>query len=106
MGRNTRHVPAFEPPLADLEARLSVLEVTGLRRLAGGSSSLTYTGETAAGGQVVVKVAPAGVPPVLNRDVLRHARLLHALAGTKVPVPSVLWEDAGELPDVPTHFVM
>ena len=67
---------------------------------------MTYTGETAAGGQVVVKVAPAGVPPVLNRDVLRHARLLHALAGTKVPVPSVLWEDAGELPDVPPLFVM
>jgi aminoglycoside phosphotransferase (APT) family kinase protein len=106
MGRNTRHVPAFEPPLADLEARLAVLEVQRLRRLAGGSSSLTYTGETADGLRVVVKVAPAGVPPVLNRDVLRQARLLHSLAGTKVPVPSVLWQDAGEPPEVPPIFVM
>lgn len=99
-------MPAFEPPLNELEARLAVLEVTGFRRLAGGSSSLTYTGETAGGQQVVVKAAPAGVPPVLNRDVLRQARLLHALAGTTVPVPSVLWEDAGKPPEVPPLFVM
>jgi aminoglycoside phosphotransferase (APT) family kinase protein len=106
MGRNTRHVPAFEPRVADLAARLAVLEVTGLRRLAGGSSSLTYVGEKADGRQVVVKVAPAGVPPVLNRDVLRQARLLRALVGTEVPVPPVLWEDAGEPPEVPPLFVM
>jgi aminoglycoside phosphotransferase (APT) family kinase protein len=92
--------------LADLEARLAVLEVQGLRRLAGGSSSLTYTGETADGRRVVVKVAPAGVPPVLNRDVQRQARLLHSLAPTKVPVPSVLWQDPGEPPEVPPLFVM
>jgi aminoglycoside phosphotransferase (APT) family kinase protein len=92
--------------LAALEARLAVLEVSGLRRLSGGSSSLTYTGETADGRRVVVKAAPAGVPPVLNRDVLRQARLLHFLAGTKVPVPSVLWQDAGEPPEVPPLFVM
>ena len=55
---------------------------------------------------MVVKVAPPGVPPVLNRDVLRQARLLRALAGTTVPVPSVLWEDAGEPPEVPPLFVM
>ena len=106
MGRNTTQVPVFELPLADLEARLAVLDVQGLRRLAGGSSSLTYTGETADGRRVVVKAAPAGVPPVLNRDVLRQARLLHSLSGTKVPVPSVLWQDAGEPPEVPPLFVM
>ncbi len=55
---------------------------------------------------MVVKAAPAGVPPVLNRDVLRQARLLHALAGTKVPVPSVFWQDAGDPPEVPPLFVM
>ncbi len=106
MGRDTRRVPGFEPPLADLEARLAVPGVRGLRRLAGGSSSLTYAGETPDGQQVVVKSAPGGIPPVLNRDVLRQARLLQALAGTKVPVPSVLWEDAGEPPEVPPLFVM
>jgi aminoglycoside phosphotransferase (APT) family kinase protein len=92
--------------LDEIEARLAALKVTGVRRLAGGSSSLTYTGETAEGQQVVVKAAPAGLPPLLNRDVLRQARLLHALAGTQVPVPTVLWEDAGEPPEVPPLFVM
>jgi aminoglycoside phosphotransferase (APT) family kinase protein len=106
MGRNTRQMPAFEPPLNELEERLATLAVSGIRRLAGGASSLTYTGRTARGQQVVVKVAPAGLPPVLNRDVLRQARLLRALAGTAVPVPEVLWEDAGDPPEVPPLFVM
>jgi aminoglycoside phosphotransferase (APT) family kinase protein len=54
----------------------------------------------------VVKVAPPGVNPVLNRDVLRQARLLRALSGSGVPVPEVLWEDAGDPPEVPPLFVM
>ncbi len=54
----------------------------------------------------MVKVAPPGVPPVLNRDVLRQARLLRALHGSAVPVPEVLWEDAGDPPDEPPLFVM
>jgi len=96
---------AVELPLDELVERLAVLRVQGLRRLAGGASSLTYSGESG-GRPVVVKVAPAGVPPVLNRDVLRQARLLRALAGTAVPVPEVLWEDAGDPPEVPPLFVM
>jgi len=106
MRRNTRQVPAFEPPLNELEERLATLAVSGIRRLAGGASGLTYAGRTARGRQVVVKVAPAGLPPVLNRDVLRQARLLRALAGTAVPVPEVLWEDAGDPVEVPPLFVM
>jgi aminoglycoside phosphotransferase (APT) family kinase protein len=51
---------------------------------------------------VVVKVAPPGVEPVAHRDVLRQARIIKALAGTRVPVPAVLWED-GERPPL---FVM
>ena len=50
------------------------------------------------------EVAPAGVPPVLNRDVLRQARLLRSLAGTAVPVPEVLWQDGGDPPQVPPIF--
>ena len=56
--------------------------------------------------RVVVKVAPPGLPPVLNRDVLRQARLIRALHDTAVPVPDVLWEDAGDPPDEPPLFVM
>jgi aminoglycoside phosphotransferase (APT) family kinase protein len=89
-----------------LRERLTPLGAYGIERLAGGASSLTYAATTAEGRAVVVKVAPAGVPPVLNRDVLRQARLLRTLAGTPVPVPEVLWEDAGAPPEVPPLFVM
>ena len=99
-------MPPVELPLEVLGQRLAPVGVEELARLTGGASSLTYTGTTADGSQVVVKVAPAGVPPVLNRDVLRQARVLRALADTPVPVPRVLWEDVGEPPDVPPLFVM
>jgi aminoglycoside phosphotransferase (APT) family kinase protein len=69
--------------------------------LAGGASSLTFRGERA-GRPVVVKVAPPGVEAVGHRDVLRQARIIKALAPTPVPVPAVLWEDAGS----PPLFVM
>jgi aminoglycoside phosphotransferase (APT) family kinase protein len=106
MGRDTRQVRAIEPPLRELEERLAPLAVSGIRRLSGGASGLTYAGVAGDGRPVVVKVAPAGLAPVLNRDVLRQARLLRAVAGSVVPVPEVLWEDAGEPPEVPPLFVM
>jgi aminoglycoside phosphotransferase (APT) family kinase protein len=88
-----------------LRVRLRQAGVVDLRPLSGGASSLTYAG--AMGGRpVVVKVAPPGVPPKLNRDVLRQARMIRALGPTLVPVPEVLWEDNGEPPDVPPLFVM
>jgi aminoglycoside phosphotransferase (APT) family kinase protein len=89
-----------------LEERLAPLGVVGIRRLAGGASGLTYAGTTPEGHRVVAKVAPAGLPPVLNRDVLRQSRLLRMLSGTPVPVPEVIWEDAGDPPEVPPLFVM
>jgi aminoglycoside phosphotransferase (APT) family kinase protein len=89
-----------------LRERLRPLRVEDVRPLTGGASSLSFVGTIADGRRVVVKVAPAGVPPVLNRDVLRQARLLRALAPTAVPVPEVLWEDPGDPPEVPPLFVM
>jgi aminoglycoside phosphotransferase (APT) family kinase protein len=92
-----------------LEARLAPLGVTGLRPLAGGASSLSYLARASVAGserRVVVKVAPAGLAPVRNRDVLRQARLLRRLRATDVPVPEVLWEDPGAPPDEPPLFVM
>jgi aminoglycoside phosphotransferase (APT) family kinase protein len=77
-----------------------------LEPLEGGVSSLTYAARLAHDGateRVVVKVAPPGLPPVRNRDVLRQARVLKALAGAEgVRVPEVLVEDAGS----PPFFVM
>jgi aminoglycoside phosphotransferase (APT) family kinase protein len=83
----------------------------GLKPLAGGLSSLTYHAwlrlPRQPGRRVVVKVAPPGLPPVRNRDVLRQAAILRALGDVAgVAVPVVLFADAGDPPDVPPFFVM
>ncbi len=91
--------------LDELADRLDPAGVSDVRPLAGGASSLTYSA-LMGDRRVVVKVAPPGVAPILHRDVLRQARLIRALSGTAVPVPDVLWEDAGSPPDVPPLFVM
>jgi len=106
MSGNTTQVASVDLPLPELEKRLAPLRVQHIERLPGGASSLTYTGKTPGGDRIVVKVAPAGIPPVLNRDVLRQARVLGALRPTAVPVPEVLWSDPGDPPDVPPLFVM
>jgi aminoglycoside phosphotransferase (APT) family kinase protein len=94
-----------ELDLGALSDRLGAAGVVDVRPLRGGASSLTYIARIG-DRPVVVKVAPPGVRPVLNRDVLRQARLLHALRATAVPVPEVLHEDAGAPPAVPPLFVM
>jgi aminoglycoside phosphotransferase (APT) family kinase protein len=100
-------VGAVEVDLRELTDRLAPVGVDDLRPLPGGASSLTYAGVAGDGDRrVVVKVAPPGLAPVRNRDVLRQARLLRALEATAVPVPEVLWEDAGDPPEVPPLFVM
>jgi aminoglycoside phosphotransferase (APT) family kinase protein len=91
--------------VAELRSRLGPLGAEDIEPLSGGASSLTYSARVD-GRRMVVKVAPPGWPPVLNRDVLRQACLLRALHGTGVPVPEVVWEDAGDPPDVPPLFVM
>ncbi len=98
-------MPVARLTVDDVRERLAPLDATDVAPLAGGASSLTYSA-LVAGDRVVVKVAPPGLAPVRNRDVLRQARLLHALQGTAVPVPAVVWEDAGDPPEVPPLFVM
>ena len=89
----------------ELRRRLAGADIGDITPLAGGASSLTFGG-TRDGRKVVVKVAPPGVEPVAHRDVLRQARIIKALAATRVPVPEVLWEDAGDPPQTPPLFVM
>jgi aminoglycoside phosphotransferase (APT) family kinase protein len=91
--------------LDELGARLRAAGVVDVRPLTGGASSLTFSG-SAAKRRVVIKVAPPGISPTLNRDVLRQSRVIRALRSTAVPVPEVLWEDAGAPPDIPPLFVM
>ncbi len=94
-----------ELDLDELRRRLAGAAVTDVTALAGGASSLTFRGERD-GRAVVVKVAPPGVEPVAHRDVLRQARIMKALAATRVPVPEVMWEDPGNPPDTPPLFAM
>ena len=94
-----------EIDLDELRRRLAGAAVTDVTALAGGASSLTFRGARD-GRKVVIKVAPPGVEPVAHRDVLRQARIIKALAGTRVPVPEVLWQDPGQPPHVPPLFVM
>ena len=94
-----------ELDLDELRRRLAGADITDVTPLAGGASSLTFGG-TRDGRKVVIKVAPPGVEPVAHRDVLRQARIIKALAATRVPVPEVLWEDAGDPPHAPPLFVM
>jgi aminoglycoside phosphotransferase (APT) family kinase protein len=97
---------ALNHPLVGLLAeRLSSRDVSGLRPLTGGASSLTYTG-VRGNQRVVVKVAPPGVEPLAHRDVLRQASIVKTLKATPVPVPEILFEDAGNPPEVPPLFVM
>ena len=66
-----------------LAVRWPQAAVAGVEQLQGGASGLTYRAwlANAPVPEVVIKVAPAGLPPVRNRDVLRQARLLSLLAG-------------------------
>jgi aminoglycoside phosphotransferase (APT) family kinase protein len=84
-------------------------EVQDLAPLEGGTVGLVYSAEVRGGpaehSHVVLKVAPPGLPPVRNRDVLRQARCMAALAGRAgVGVPPVLFSDAGAPDDVPPFF--
>lgn len=85
--------------------------VLGISPLTGGTSSLTFLVELAgvAPGEtpVVLKVAPPGLAPLRNRDVLRQARLQRAVQGNHRPLaPDVLFTDPGDPPDVPPFMAM
>jgi aminoglycoside phosphotransferase (APT) family kinase protein len=85
--------------------------VRGISPLTGGTSSLTFLveldGVAAGETPVVLKVAPPGLAPLRNRDVLRQARLQKAVQGGRRPLaPDVLFTDPGEPPEVPPFMAM
>ena len=86
------------------------LTVSDVRPLSGGSSSLTFIADAswpAGDQQVVLKVAPPGLEPVRNRDVLRQGRLMNALHGAPgVKVPEVYFSAAGKSKEVPPFVAM
>ena len=101
---------ALPPDVTELKYRIAghLREgeaVASLKRLPGGLSGITYLASCTGGEeprQIVVKVAPRGVSPTGNRDVIRQAAIQRFLgsAGT-VPVPAVLFTDSGDPPHVP-----
>jgi aminoglycoside phosphotransferase (APT) family kinase protein len=77
--------------------------IEDLVRLEGGVSSLTFKailrGSDGSTQPLVLKVAPPGLPPVRNRDVLRQARVLEVLAEVPgFPVPRVHLAESGNPP--------
>ena len=110
------------PFVADLATRVeqaarlwrSDSEMTSFTPLTGGSSSLTDLAYLRAGtrtDKVVVKVAPPGLEPVRNRDVLRQATVMSALGDVEgVRVPAVFFSEPGQALDRPpfvaTEFVV
>ncbi len=81
-----------------------------LRILPGGNSSIVYEarwretpGEYA---RTVVKIAPPGLAPVRNRDMLRQGRVISALSSVAgVRVPELLFTDLGAPPEIPPFIV-
>lgn len=87
------------------------VRVADIRPLTGGTSSLTFLvdldGADEDTSTVVLKVAPPGLPPVRNRDVLRQARVQRVLRGRDRPLaPMVLFSDGGQPPDSPPFMAM
>ena len=72
--------------------------------VSGGKSNLTFVLSSDAG-EAVLRRPPDG--PLLPRahDMGREARVQRALAGTAVPVATILFEDAGELIGVPFYVM-
>ena len=72
--------------------------------ISGGKSNLTFE-LTSDAGEAVLRRPPDG--PLLPRahDMAREARVQRALAATAVPVPAILFEDAGELIGVPFYVM-
>ncbi|MFT4124714.1 MAG: phosphotransferase family protein [Gordonia sp. (in: high G+C Gram-positive bacteria)] len=105
--------------IADITDRVSLAArqwrpdaaIDRVRPLTGGTSSLTFIAEIAAvedGGEaLVIKIAPPGLPPVRNRDVLRQGRVMSALAGADgVAVPAIRFSDPGSPPERPPLIAM
>ncbi len=101
-----------ERVLAAVRREDSSASIADLRPIHGGESSLTYSVSIVGavhprGQRAVLKIAPPGLPPTKNRDVLRQARLLRKLNDSAaVRVPEVLFEDPGHGPEHPPFFGM
>ncbi|MGB6243390.1 MULTISPECIES: phosphotransferase family protein [Gordonia] len=93
--------------LARLQAFLAEKGLTSgavtTRRIGDGHSNLTYLVSDGERQVVVRRPPPPPIPPGAN-DMMREARIMSALSGSAVPVPTILGTaDAGEVLDVPLY---
>jgi aminoglycoside phosphotransferase (APT) family kinase protein len=72
--------------------------------IAGGKSNLTFELSSAAG-ELVLRRPPSGDLLPSAHDMGREARVQEALAGSPVPVPTVVLDDDGELLGVPCYVM-
>jgi aminoglycoside phosphotransferase (APT) family kinase protein len=98
-----------EPTLGALRRFLEDHSITSgpltAKRIGDGHSNLTFLVSDGTRDVVVRRPPPPPLPPG-GHDVLREARLLRALAGSAVPVPTVLAAcDSGEVLDVPFYVM-
>jgi aminoglycoside phosphotransferase (APT) family kinase protein len=97
---------------SELRAQGTSLEELSLLPSAagGGNSGITLLARVRDGDgsrRLVVKVAPPGLEPVRNRDVIRQARLLRALhRDGRVPVPEIVVVSPGDPPVSPPAVAM
>jgi aminoglycoside phosphotransferase (APT) family kinase protein len=75
-----------------------------VRLIEGGKSNLTFELASAAG-EVILRRPPAGELLPRAHDMGREARVQRALAGTAVPVPTVVFEDEGGILGVPFYVM-
>jgi aminoglycoside phosphotransferase (APT) family kinase protein len=84
--------------------------VAAVELLTGGYSSLTFLARLEGHPDLdsaVLKVAPPGLRPTGNRDVIRQAQVLGALKGAPgLPVPTVYFRDPGDGTGQPPFFGM
>jgi aminoglycoside phosphotransferase (APT) family kinase protein len=72
--------------------------------IAGGKSNLTFELSSAAG-ELILRRPPSGDLLPSAHDMAREARVQEALAGSPVPVPTVVLADDGELLGVPCYVM-
>jgi aminoglycoside phosphotransferase (APT) family kinase protein len=111
VGRDAIDLVVLRDRVSETARSAGLGRLESLSPIQAGASSMNFlgqiAGETGSVTKIVVKVAPPGLEPVRNRDVLRQAKLLTSLSAVPgLAVPDILATDGGSPPEVPPLFIM